>query len=86
MPCGTKLAPSSRAHLLNGTVNLTEIVDAGVLLWSRTRLQKVGKRDGSQKTDSGHTIMISIKVKPIVWEILNFISACFAIQQGKHAG
>ena len=40
--------------LLDGAVNLTEVVDARVLLRSRTRLQEVGNRDRSQEADNGH--------------------------------
>jgi hypothetical protein len=40
--------------LLDGAVNLTEVVDARVLLRSRTRLQEVGNRDRGQETNNGH--------------------------------
>ena len=49
-----RLGPGFQRPLLDGTVNLTEVVNARVLLRSRTRLQEVGNRDRSQKADNGH--------------------------------
>ena len=40
--------------LLLGTVNLTEVVDAGILLRGGAGANEVGNRDGGQETDNGH--------------------------------
>ena len=48
------LGSAFQSPLLDGAINLTEVVDAHVLLRSRTRLQEVGNRDRSQEADNGH--------------------------------